>query len=99
MSALDLLRIVFGGLFILFVPGLSWSYVFFARKNIDWMERAALAFGLSIALVPIVVFWLYFIFHLKITLLSTCLTVSGLTVLAVVVVLVRRKFLQAEEKI
>jgi uncharacterized membrane protein len=98
MSTLDILRIIFGGLFILFVPGLSWSYVFFARKNIDWMERAALALGLSIALVPMVIFWLYFVFHLKITLVSTCITVCGLTLAAVVVILVKRKFVRLEAK-
>ena len=67
MTALEVLRLIFGGLFVLFVPGFAWSYVFFKRKNIDGIERIALSFGLSIALVPLSVFWLNWLFDMKIT--------------------------------
>jgi uncharacterized membrane protein len=90
MSALEVLRLFFGGLFVLFVPGFAWSYVFFNRKNIDWIERIALSFGLSIALVPICVFWLNWLFHMKITLLNTSLTVCGLIVIAGVYIIARK---------
>jgi len=90
MAILDGLRLFFGGLFVLFLPGLAWSYVFFARKNIDWIERVALSFGLSIALVPLCVFWLNWLFHMKITLLNTSLTVCGLIIIAGVYILARR---------
>jgi uncharacterized membrane protein len=90
MTILDGLRLFFGGLFVLFLPGLAWSYVFFARKNIDWIERLALSFGLSIALVPLSVFWLNWLFHMKITLLNTSLTVCGLVIIAGVYILARR---------
>ena len=82
MSVLDGILLFLGGIYVLFVPGFAWSYVFFARASIDWIERLALTFGLSIALVPLSVFWLNRLFHMKITLLSTALTVSGLTILA-----------------
>ena len=81
MSILEGLRLFFGGLFVLFVPGLAWSYVFFARKKIDWIERVALSFGLSIALVPLSVFWLNWLFDMKITLLSIATIVSVLTII------------------
>jgi uncharacterized membrane protein len=90
MDILDGMRLFFGGLFVIFVPGFAWSYVFFARKNIDWIERIALSFGLSIALVPLCVFWLNWIFHMKINLLSTSLTVCGLIIIAVAYILARR---------
>lgn len=90
MNSLEILRMFLCGLFILFVPGLAWSYIFFAKKNIDWIERVALSFGLSIALVPISVFWLHFLFDMKITLLSTSATVGGLIALAAVYIFARR---------
>jgi uncharacterized membrane protein len=82
MDILEGLRLFFGGLFVLFVPGFAWSYVFFSRKTIDWIERLALSFGLSIALVPLSVFWLNWLFHMKINLLSTLLTACGLIIIA-----------------
>ncbi len=90
MSILEGLRIFFGSVFILFLPGFAWSYIFFARKNIDWIERVALSFGLSIVLVPLSVFWLNSSFQLKVTLLSTCLIVCGLTLIPVVYILIKR---------
>ncbi len=82
MSGLEILRTFFGAAFVLFVPGLAWSYVFFDRKSIDWIERVALAFGLSIVLVPLSIFWLNCLFHMKVTVLSTSATTGSLVVLA-----------------
>ena len=90
MTAWEILRLIFGGLFVLFIPGLAWSYVFFLRKNIDWIERLALSFGLSIALVPLSVFWLNWLFDMKINLLSTLLTVVGLVVIAAILIAARK---------
>lgn len=89
MSILEGLRIFFGSVFILFVPGFAWSYVFFARKSIDWIERVALSFGLSIALVPLTGFWFHWLFQVKMTLLSTSLIVCGLTAIPTACVLIR----------
>jgi len=91
MNILEIFRIAFGCLLVLFLPGLVWSYVFFAKKSIDWIERSALSLGLSIALVPLVVFWLNYVFHTKITPLSTCIAIVGLIILAMLIILVRRK--------
>ena len=90
MNILEGLRLFFGSVFVLFVPGFAWSYVFFARKNIDWIERVALSFGLSVALVPLTVFWLNWLFQVKITLLNTSVIVCGLTAIPAVYVIVRR---------
>ena len=84
MSVLDGFRIFFGSVFVLVVPGLAWSYVLFARRQIDHIERVALSFGLSVALVPLAVFWLNWLFQMKITLLNTSLVVCGLTAVALV---------------
>ncbi len=91
MSILDGFRVFFGSLFVLFVPGLAWSYVFFPRREIDWIERLAISFGLSIALVSLSVFWLNWLLHVKITLLNTSLLLWGLTGVALLFVWARRQ--------
>ena len=90
MSILEGLRIFFGSVFILFMPGFAWSYVFFTRKKIDWIERVALSFGLSIVLVPLTVFWLNWLFHIRITLLNTSLVVCVLIAIPTAYILIRR---------
>jgi uncharacterized membrane protein len=91
MSILEVSRIIFGGMFVLFLPGFAWSFVFFTRKNIDLIERIALSFGLSIALVPLSVFWLNWLFYMKISILNTSLTVCGLIIVAAIYIIARKQ--------
>ena len=84
MEILEVLRIIFGSVFVLFLPGLVWTFVFFDRDEIDVIERVALSFGLSIALVPLVVFYLNFGFGLKISFVNTSLTILGLIATGIV---------------
>jgi len=44
-------------LYILFFPGLFASFVVFKQGQVDIIERFALSFGISIALVPLIVFY------------------------------------------
>jgi uncharacterized membrane protein len=90
MSVMEGFRIFLGSVFVLFIPGFAWSYVFFAKKNIDWIERVALSVGLSIALVPLMVFWFNWLLDVKITLLNTSLMVCGLTGVALVWIWARK---------
>lgn len=83
-------RIVFGSVYVLFLPGLVLSYVFFngstsspqdsltgspRGKEIDIIERITLSFALSIAVVPLLVFYLNLI-GMKINVLNTVLTIA-----------------------
>lgn len=94
MIVLDGLRIFLGAMFILFLPGFAWSFVFFSE--IDWVERVALSFGLSIAIVPLAVFWLNWIFDVRITLLNTSLVAGALIVGPTAYLLVRRPSLRED---
>jgi hypothetical protein len=68
-------RIVFGSVYVLFLPGFILSYNFFDKKEIDALERIALSFGLSIAVVPLLVFYLNLI-GMKINTLNVSLTIA-----------------------
>lgn len=46
-------RYVFGGVFVLFLPGFSLIKALFGSKELDSVERLALSIGLSLALVPL----------------------------------------------
>ena len=84
MIVLEGLRVVFGSLFVFFLPGFAWSFVFFdkTKKELDWLERGVLSIGLSIALVPLAVFWFNWVLNIKITLFHTILIVLGLIAVA-----------------
>ena len=71
MGMLEAFRIVFGSVYVLFLPGFVISYIFFPKTKefdsekgenkehenengaIDWIERIALSFALSIAIAPL----------------------------------------------
>jgi uncharacterized membrane protein len=91
MSVAEGFRAFFSGVFILVAPGLAWSYVLFRRGNIDLIERVALSLGLSVAVVPLAVFWLNRLFDLRITLLNVVLVVCALAAVALALVWVRRR--------
>jgi len=86
---IEIFRVIFGSAFVLFLPGFVWSYVFFEKGKIDEIERIALSFGLSIALVPLTVFWLNWIFKVKINLINTSLVILALIGIAAGMLYVR----------
>jgi len=88
LGYLESLRIIFGSVYVLFLPGFIISYIFFPKTKefdsesketgaIDWIERIALSFALSIAIVPLAVFYLNLI-GIKINLLNSSLTILGI---------------------
>jgi len=89
---LDVLRIIFGCVFILFLPGYAWSFVFFKKGKIDLIERIALNFGLSIALVPLTVFYLNYFFKVRINFFNVCLVVAVLTAIPVAILGIKSLF-------
>ncbi|MFH1801930.1 MAG: DUF1616 domain-containing protein [archaeon] len=81
LSYLESFRVIFGAVYVLFLPGFIWSFVFFdnrGERNIDVIERIALSFALSIAIVPLAVFYLNLV-GLKISALSSFFVVLFLT--------------------
>ncbi len=79
----EILKMIFGLMFVLFLPGLVWSYVFFDKGEIEAIERMALSIGMSVAIVPLVVFWVHWIFEIQITLINVTLITSALIGIAI----------------
>ena len=96
METLELLRIPIGSVFVLFLPGYAWSFVFFKKGEIDLIERIAVSFGLSIAIVPLVVFWLNWLLTIRINIVTVTAVILGLIGCALISMLLLGKFSEAK---
>ncbi|MEA1985615.1 MAG: DUF1616 domain-containing protein [Euryarchaeota archaeon] len=74
---------ILGSIFVLFIPGFAWTFAFFEKNEIDAIERIALSFGLSIALVPLTIFYLNYLLHIKITALNSFVVIILLTAIPI----------------
>jgi uncharacterized membrane protein len=82
---------VVGALYMLFLPGFFVSFLFFARGAIDVIERVALSFALSVAIVPLLVFYLNLL-GIKIRTWTVVAEVAIVIVAAIVVSLLTKKW-------
>ena len=83
LSYPEAFRIVFGSVYVLFLPGFVMSFAFFPlkQKSIDGIERIAISFALSIAVVPLAVFYLNLI-GLRINLINSFFTILGIIIIS-----------------
>lgn len=82
------LRIVFSVVYIMFLPGYILTYLFFDRSNIDLTERITFSIGLSIAIIPLLIFLLSKL-GMVINDISICLTILGLIVLGIIGIIIK----------
>ncbi len=91
-------RVVFGLPFVLFLPGYALIAALFpGREDLDGIERVALSFGLSIAVVPLIGLILnYTPFGIRLTPVAVSLTFF--TVAMTVAAVFRRRHLSVDER-
>jgi len=77
-------------IFLVFLPGLSWSYFFFKKKQISCIERVMMSFALSIVLVPLTIFVLNVWAGVRITFINSALIVAVLSAIPVFVYLSKK---------
>lgn len=97
MYLVEVLRIVLGSFFVLFIPGFAWSFVFFAKDEIDAIERIALSFGLSIAIIPLMIFYLNYLFGIKITLINSTIAILFLTLIPTAIYFAKKRGLMPDK--
>ncbi len=85
---LNIINIIFSIVFILFLPGNIISFIFFPLKNIDLIERIALSFSLSIAIVPLIVFYLNLL-GIPINKPSVTLQILLIIIVSLIIILIR----------
>ena len=92
------LRIILGLPFLLFFPGYSLILVLFPKKDqVGGIERFALSFGLSIAVVPLIGLILNYT-PLGITLESTLYSITGFIFITSIVAIFRLKRLEESDR-
>ncbi len=105
LGFLESLRIVFGSIYVLFIPGFIISYIFFPKTKesglkheekgaVDWIERIALSFALSIAIVPLAIFYFNLV-GIKINFINSFLTIAGIIVVACLILVWKSKLRKA----
>lgn len=85
-----IIQMLIGSLLVLFVPGLTWTYALFDNREIDLIERIALAVGLSMAMIPLSLFYLHDLAGMRIDLENSVYVVLLLTVVALCLIMFRR---------
>lgn len=92
MSALEILRAIFGGVFLLLVPGFAWSYLFFKKGEINHIERIGISLGLSIAIVCLSLFLMNKVLSFKINLLNCAVLILVLTIPPILLVTLKARY-------
>ena len=81
LEKLPAIRAILGFILVFFLPGFAWTLVFFKQVNI--IERIALSFGLSIALVTLSILVLNVLIGVRITGLNSLLIIIIITIIPV----------------
>ena len=90
LDSLSIIRAILGFTLMFFLPGFAWTLVFFNGKQINPVERAALSFGLSIAIVTLSILVLNRLFGVSITGFNAVLIILVITIIPVVIYYLKR---------
>ncbi len=96
MSFIEIIRAIFGTIYVLFIPGLILSFLFFdfskkkQEEGIDWAERIILSIALSMVVVPMVVFILNYA-GVAINSANVFLEILGIIILSGIGVFIKNK--------
>ncbi len=81
LERVPVIRAILGFILVFFLPGFSWTLLFFRQINI--LERVALSLAMSIAIVTLSLFIVNFLFKVPLTGLNTVLIILFLIILPV----------------
>ncbi|MDD5039763.1 MAG: hypothetical protein PHY34_01305 [Patescibacteria group bacterium] len=83
------MKITFGTFTVIVLPGISWTWVFYEKREIDFIERIIISIALSIAFIPLL---LYILKKLKMEMsLFTILIAIGISFISGIAVLFIKK--------
>ena len=88
LERLPVIRALLGFILVFFLPGFAWTLVLF--KQINVVERIALSFGLSIAVVTLSILALNLLIGIRITGLNSLLIIIVITIIPAVFYYLKR---------
>ena len=83
LERLPFVRAILGFILVFLLPGFAWTLVFFKGKQIGVLERGALSFGLSIALVTLSLFFINKVIGIGINGFNAVLIIMAITIVPV----------------
>ena len=81
LENVPILRAFLGFILMFFLPGFAWTLVFFRGKQINVIERVALSFGLSIAIVILSILALDILVGIRISGFNSVLIIIIVTII------------------
>ncbi len=84
LDSLPVVRAILGFGLVFVLPGFAWTLVFFRGRQINIIERLALSFGLSIAVVTLSIFALHIVIGIRITGFNSVLVIVAITIIPVI---------------
>lgn len=90
LDSLPAIRAILGFILVFFLPGFTWTLVFFSGKQINIIERLALSLGLSIAVVTLSILALNRLIGLGITGSNAVLVIIAVTIIPVIIYYLKR---------
>lgn len=78
LDSLSPVRAVLAFVIVFFLPGFAWTFIFF--RKLHPLERAALSFGLSIAIVTLGIIVMNVLLDMRINGVNSLLTILAITV-------------------
>lgn len=88
LERLPIIRALLGFILVFFLPGFAWTLIFF--KQINVIERIALSFGLSIAVVTLSILALNVLVKIRITGFNSLLIIIVVTIIPLVFYYLKR---------
>ncbi len=85
LDSLPAIRVILGVILVFFLPGFAWTLVFFSGRQINIIERLALSFGLSIAVVTLSILALNKLVGVRITGFNSVLIILVITIIPIVI--------------
>ncbi len=85
LDSLPAIRVILGVILVFFLPGFAWTLVFFSGRQINIIERLALSFGLSIAVVTLSILALNKLVGVRITGFNSVLIILVIIIIPVVI--------------
>ena len=83
-------RIVFGSVFVLFLPGFVWTWVVWKKEQINPLERFVLSIALSLGVVPFTIFILHTL-GLAINTTTIFFQITGIILIGIITICVMNK--------
>lgn len=80
LDSVPAIRVLLGFILVFFIPGFAWTLIFFSGQQINTVERLALSFGLSIAIVTLSIFALNRLIGIRITGVNAFLIIISVTI-------------------